>query len=261
MRPAAIRLWGRVMSLQHRIRLGLRRLGVDVERYPASDPMFNVVRLLTHFGIDCVVDIGANSGGFASAIRGLGYSGRIISLEPLSGPFELLAAQASTDPGWDAIRVAAGSEDGEIRINIAGNGGASSSVLAMLDTHANAAPESRYVGTEAVPQRRLDGLLPEYGIDSSHPVFLKLDVQGYEVAVLDGAVELFGAGAIAGLQMELSLVPLYAGAITYKEGLDRAERLGMSLMGLIPGFPDPLSGRLLQFDAVFFAEPSTHLAP
>jgi FkbM family methyltransferase len=245
------------MSLQHRIRLGLRRLGVDFERYPASDPMFGVVRLLEHFGINCVVDVGANSGGFASTIRGLGYSGRIVSLEPLSGPFEILAAQAAKDPDWEALRVAAGDGDGDIRINIAGNGGASSSVLAMLDTHADAAPESRYVGAEVVPQRRLDGLLPKLGIEPSHPAFLKLDVQGYEAAVLDGAVELFGAGAITGLQMELSLVPLYAGAITYQEGIDRAERLGMSLMGLVPGFSDPISGRLLQADAVFFSEPST----
>lgn len=221
--------------------------------------MFSVVQLLAHFGIDCVIDVGANSGGFASTIRSVGYPGRIVSLEPLSGPFELLAAQAAKDPDWEALRVAAGDEDGEITINIAGNAGASSSVLAMLDTHADAAPESRYVGTEEVPQRRLDGLLPEIGIDSAHPAFLKLDVQGYEAAVLDGAAELFGAGAIKGLQMELSLVPLYAGAITYTDGLDRAERLGMSLMGLLPGFSDPRSGRLLQVDAVFFAEPSTHV--
>jgi FkbM family methyltransferase len=247
------------MSLQHQLRLGLRQLGVDLQRYPSSDPMFSVVRLLAHLGINCVVDVGANSGGFASTIRSLGYSGRIVSLEPLSGPFELLAARAAKDPDWDVLRVAAGDEDGEIRINIAGNGGASSSVLAMLDTHADAAPESRYVGTEVVPQRRLDVLLPGLGIGPSRPAFLKLDVQGYEAAVLDGAVELFGAGAITGLQMELSLVPLYAGAITYKEGLDRAERLGMSLMGLIPGFADPFSRRLLQVDAVFFVEPSTNV--
>lgn len=244
------------MGLQHRLRLGLRHVGIDLARYPSSDPMFCVVQLLAHFGVDCVVDVGANSGGFASTIRSLGYSGRIVSLEPLSGPFKLLAARAAKDPAWEAIRVAAGDTDGVITINVAGNEGASSSVLAMLDTHADAAPESRYVGTEIVPQRRLDGLLPELGINSTNPAFLKLDVQGYESTVLDGAVELLGKAAITGLQMELSLVPLYAGAITYSEGIDRAERLGMSLMGLLPGFSDPHSGRLLQADAVFFAEPS-----
>lgn len=242
------------MSFRRQLRLGLRRAGLDLVRYPQNDPMFRVVRLLEHFGIDCVVDVGANNGGFASAIRSLGYSGRIVSLEPLSGPFKILAARAAKDPDWEALRVAAGDEDCEITVNIAGNAAASSSVLPMLDTHAAAAPESRYVGTELVPQRRLDGLLPKFGIGSARPAYLKLDVQGYEAAVLDGSVELFGAGAITGLQMELSLVPLYAGSITYQEGLDRGERLGMTLMGLLPGFSEPCSGRLLQMDAIFFRE-------
>lgn len=245
------------MSFQHRLRLGLRRVGIDVVRYPSTAPMFNVVRLLEHFGIDCVIDVGANNGGFASTIRSLGYSGRIVSLEPLSGPFELLAARAAKDPDWEALPVAAGDADCEIEINVAGNEGHSSSVLAMLDTHADAAPASLYVGTETVSQRRLDGLLPEFGIGSEHTAFLKLDVQGYEATVLDGAAGLFDAGAIVGLQMELSLLPLYAGAMTYAEGLNRAERLGMSLMGLLPGFSDPRSGRLLQADAVYFVEPVT----
>lgn len=242
------------MSFQHRLRLALRSAGIDLARYPESDPMFGVVRLLSHFGIDCVVDVGANDGGFASTIRNLGFAGRILSLEPLSGPFGVLEARAAKDSAWDAVRVAAGDEDCEIKINVAGNSGHSSSVLAMLETHEDAAPESHYVGTEVVAQRRLDGLLPEFGIGSARPVFLKLDVQGYEAAVLDGAAELFAAGAISGLQMELSLVPLYAGAMTYVEGLQRGEHLGMSQMGLIPGFSDPRSGRLLQADAVFFRD-------
>ncbi len=245
------------MSLQHRLRLGLRRVGIDLARYPASDPMLSVVRLLDHFAIDCVIDVGANDGGYASTIRRLGYSGRIVSFEPLRAPFEKLAARASVDSAWDVVHAAVGDEDRDVVINVAGNGGASSSVLPMLDAHANAAPESRYVGTEVVPQRRLDGILPEFGVGKQCPSFLKLDVQGYEAAVLDGAQELLGARAIVGLQLELSLVPLYAGAITYREGLERAEHLGMALMGLVPGFSDPRSGRLLQTDAVFFAEPPT----
>lgn len=241
------------MGLQHQLRQGLRLMGIDLTRYPSSDPMFSVVRLLEHFGIDCVVDVGANSGGFASTIRRLGYSGRIVSLEPLSSSFALLAARAAKDPAWETLRLAAGNEDCEIEINVAGNAGHSSSVLQMLSTHSDAAPESHYVGTEVVPQRRLDGLLPELGIGPAHPAFLKLDVQGYEASVLDGATALLSAGAIKGLQMELSLVPLYELAMTYKEGLERGEQLGMSLMGLLPGFSDPRSGRLLQADAVFFA--------
>ncbi|MDQ1246888.1 MAG: hypothetical protein QG597_1256 [Actinomycetota bacterium] len=248
------------MTLQHRLRLGLRHLGIDLARYPASDPMWGVVQLLNHFAIDCVIDVGANDGGFASTIRRLGYRGRIVSVEPLTAPFKVLAARAATHPDWEVVQVALGDEDRDIVINVAGNAAASSSVLPMLDAHATAAPESRYVGTETVRQRRLDGLLPEFGVSKQHPAFLKLDVQGYEAAVLDGAANLLEAGAIVGLQMELSLVPLYDGAITYREALERVELLGMELMGLIPGFSDPRSGRLLQADAVFFAEQTTHLA-
>jgi hypothetical protein len=41
------------------------------------------------------------------------------------------------------------------------------------------------------------------------------------------------------LQLELSLVPLYEGAMLYHEALDFAERHGFSLMQVIPGFTDP----------------------
>ncbi len=131
------------MTVKNRLRLGLRRVGIDLARYPESDPMFGVVRLLAHFGVGCVVDVGANSGGFASTIRTLGHSGRIVSFEPLSGPFELLAARAAKDPPWEARRVAAGDQDCDIEINIAGNAAASSSVLPMLDARCSRQRRSR----------------------------------------------------------------------------------------------------------------------
>lgn len=56
------------------------------------------------------------------------------------------------------------------------------------------------------------------------------------------------------MQLELSLIPLYEGAMTYRDGLDRVEAYGMSLMDVSPVFTDPTSGRLLQADAVFFRE-------
>lgn len=230
------------------------RLGVDVVRYPLHDPLARTVKLLDHHGITCVVDIGANDGGFATAIRDLGYAGRIISFEPLSGPFKALQRRSRSDRLWEAHRLAAGDTTQQVTVNIAGNSALSSSVLPMLDTHVAAAPASRYVGSEVVSQRRLDMVLPALGVDPGGRTFLKVDVQGYEERVLDGAASLFDDGVIGGVQLELSLVPLYAGAMSYRQGLDRAERLGMTLMGLDPVFADPQTGRLLQADAVFFAE-------
>jgi hypothetical protein len=66
---------------------------------------------------------------------------------------------------------------------------------------------------------------------------------------------LAGAGAVleraTALQVELSLVPLYAGAPTLRRMLGLCEDAGFELHGLVPGFHDPASGRLLQMDGLF----------
>jgi len=242
------------MKFKHELRHLVQRFGIDVVRYPLHDPLARLVKLLEYHRVNCVVDVGANDGEFASEIRGLGYSGRIISFEPLQQPFELLQRKAVADANWETRQCAVGDAKGEVTINVSGNAGLSSSVLPMLDTHIGVAPKSRYVGTETVRQERLDELLPDLGIGADVRTFLKIDVQGYERAVLDGAAALFADEAIVGLQLELSLVPLYEGAMTYRDGLDRAENLGMTLMGLDPVFADPKTGQLLQVDAVFFSQ-------
>lgn len=240
------------MELKHSVRNFAQRFGFDVVRYPLANPLARTVQLLNHYRIDCVLDVGANSGGFGSAIRRHGFAGRIISFEPLHRPYEFLLSKAENDGNWDAFRLAIGNSDGQLTVNVSGNAGLSSSALPMLDLHASAAPHSRYVGAESVRQERLDALFPTLGLRASNRVFLKVDVQGYEKAVLDGAGQLFSDRAFLGLQLELSLAPLYAGAMSYREGLDFAERAGMTIMGLDPVFADPKTGRLLQADAVFF---------
>jgi len=240
------------MTLKSQLRQMIQRFGIDVVRHPLHNPLARTAKLLDHFQVNCVVDVGANDGGFATAIRGLGYAGQIISFEPLKGPYEALQRRATGDADWETLKCAIGDTAGEVTVNVSGNAGLSSSVLPMLDTHTNAAPNSRYVAAETVRKERLDEVLPLLGVSPDNRTFLKIDVQGYERAVLDGASQLFANGAIAGLQLELSLVPLYRGAMTYREGLDRAEALGMTLMGLDPVFVDPNSGQLLQVDAVFF---------
>ncbi|WP_328351403.1 FkbM family methyltransferase [Mycobacterium sp. NBC_00419] len=245
------------MRWKHELRHVVQRFGLDIVRYPLHDPLARTVKLLEHHHIDCVVDVGANDGGFATSIRRLGYAGRIISFEPLRRPFESLDRKAAADPNWDTHRCAIGDTNGEVTINVSADAGLSSSVLPMLQSHTDAAPQSRHVSTETVSQKRLDQVLPTLRVGPTHRTFLKVDVEGYESAVLDGASDLLAAGGIVGLQLELSLVPLYEGAMKYREGLDRAEGLGMTLMGLDAVFADPESGQLLQADAVFFADQPT----
>jgi FkbM family methyltransferase len=226
----------------------VRNVGLDVARYPQSDPLFRVASLLSESGVTRVIDVGANSGQYASEIRRLGFQGAIVSLEPLLDPFSELAAKAAKDPNWQVLRFAAGSERGSALINVAANHGASSSLLPMLDAHALAAPDAMFIGTERIEVRTLDELWDEI-TSPTDIVFLKIDVQGFEKQVLDGSSD--HLRDVFGIQMELSFVPLYDGGWDYLSALTWARDSGFELVALIPGFTSPSSSRMLQADGVF----------
>ena len=66
------------MSVLHAVRGGVQRLGLDVQRFPRSAPLFQVVRLMDRRGVTCVIDVGANVGQYASELRRLGYRTSIL---------------------------------------------------------------------------------------------------------------------------------------------------------------------------------------
>lgn len=238
------------MTIKHAIKQLARKLGVEMNWYnPAQSQHARLFKLLAHHGIDTVVDVGANDGGFGRSLREGGFRGRILSFEPLEDAHRSLTAVASGDADWYvAPRMALGAEDTEIEINVAGNS-TSSSILPMLSAHTEAAPQSSYVGSQRVPLRRLDGMNHAV-IDKSNSILLKIDTQGYEMPVLQGATSLLPS--IRGVVLELSLTPLYESQTLYLGMIEWLSHQGFELWNVIPGFTDPLSGRMLQMDGVFF---------
>lgn len=224
----------------------LARRGFVVRRHPAVRRQ----ALLQRHGVDLVFDVGAATGSYARELRHFGYEGGIVSFEPLEGPHAALSAAAATDPSWRTHRCALGAEAATATIHVASNSD-SSSLLPMARAHVDAAPEVGYVGQETVGVCRLDDIAPE------HPgsrVFLKLDTQGFERAVLQGAVETLRR--CVGLQVELSFVPLYEGGPLADEMLAFAYERGFRMVAIDPGFSDP-RGELLQADGVFFKTSDT----
>lgn len=227
-----------------------RQLGLDIRRYrPANSPGPQMISMLAAHNVNLVFDVGANTGQFAKAIRGDGFNGRIVSFEPLIAAHEQLVASSKTDSLWEvAPRCAIGSEDGEISIHVAHNS-ASSSVLQMLQAHVDVSPGSYYVRDEQVPLRRLDSLALGY-LQPDSVAFLKVDTQGYEDRVLEGATQLLDR--IVGVQLELSLIPLYEGQCLFTEMVDRLKLNGFELWAIWQSFIDESNGRLLQVDATWF---------
>lgn len=228
----------------------IRNYGFDIQRYnPSLSTDAQLMMMLEKHKVNLIFDIGANVGQFGRQLRDAGYKGRIVSFEPLSTAREKLLSASQNDPLWEVAQQAAiGSENGETEIHVAGNS-VSSSVLAMLDTHINAAPDSAPVGREKVPLRRLDTIALERLAPDS-VLFMKIDTQGYEDNVLEGATRLLGEAV--GLQIELSLVPLYQGQGLYDEMIAQLNANGFELWGLTSAFVDPSNGRLLQIDATLF---------
>ncbi len=207
--------------------------------------------MLACHGVDVVFDVGANIGQFAQSLREAGYQGRTVSFEPLSAAHAQLLRASEGDVQWQvAPRTAIGDHEGEVEMHIAGNS-VSSSALGMLGSHAKADPASAYVGTERARLSRLDVLSRDYLRTGSVP-FLKIDTQGYEDRVLAGATELLRN--VAGLQLELSFVPLYEGQQLFDTLVNRLNALGFSIWGVWPGFYDPSNGRMLQVDVAFFRD-------
>ncbi|WP_036478223.1 FkbM family methyltransferase [Myxosarcina sp. GI1] len=229
----------------------LRNLGIEIKRYlPKRSEMARMQHFFSYYGIDLVLDVGANIGEYALLLRDLDYKGQIVSFEPLSKPHAQLVAASDRDIYWEAApRMAIGDKDGEITINISAND-RSSSVLDVLEDHVDAAPNSAYVDSEIVKLSSLDTIAPKYLTTEFDSVFLKIDVQGFERQVLAGATKILPR--IKGIQIELSLVPLYQGQPHYIEMLKFLEQLGYELHAVIPGFTDPKTGRLLQMDGIFF---------
>ncbi len=238
------------MTIKHGLKNLAFRYGIEVKRYDAtvsSEARF--FKLLDTRGIDTVIDVGANDGEYGRMLRQRGYKSTIVSFEPLRDEHERLLAAAEGDRQWFvAPRMALGDENKEIDINVAGNS-CSSSVLPMNERHELAAPQSRYIGVQRVPMRRLDDVRHP-AIDTGRSILLKVDTQGFEMPVLSGAPNLLQT--IQGLQLELSLTQLYAGQVLYLDMIHWLRERGFDLWNVIPGFVEPASGRLLQIDGIFF---------
>ena len=229
------------------IRKALHRVGVDVLRYDGRHYVARRrIEVIRTTRTTFVVDVGAGSGQFVGWLRDAGYDGRVVSFEPVADAFSRVKRRAEGDPGLSCHRIALGDRDGEVRLNRAGNIW-SSSLLPMTARQKDAAPESAYVWEESVRLARLDSL----GIvQPDDRVYLKIDVQGAEGAVLDGAAGVLDR--VVAVELELSLVELYEGQELLPALLERLRRTGFALVWLGEAvFRDPLSGEILAMDGIF----------
>jgi hypothetical protein len=119
----------------------------------------------------------------------------------------------------------------------------------MTSLHNEAAPGSEYLSEEEIEIKTLDAIFDTLRI-AGEKVFLKVDTQGYEKKVMDGAIN--SLSGISGIQLELSATELYQGEENYYSLCRFLEERNFHLVRVIPGFSSKKTGDMLQFDAIFF---------
>jgi FkbM family methyltransferase len=217
------------------------RFGIEIRRWRPFDR--RRARRLADAGIDLVVDVGAGQGQYGALLREHGYHGRIVSFEPVPQSFAELRSRSAGDARWEIHNVALGAAAGSGKMHVASNL-ASSSFLPLLSELEETVPELAVTGSTEVSVARLDDIDVSGG-----PLMLKLDVQGYEDRVLDGAAETLRRAVL--LECELSLAELYGDQAQLAKLLFRLDGSGFRMVDLDPFFYDPRDGRVLSIDALF----------
>ena len=233
------------MSYREFLKRAGRRVGVDMTSWPLGAPAYALFRALVEPDPDVIIDVGANSGQFAQECRGFGYTKQIISFEPGRQAYASLMANAKVDPQWSTVRRALSDSAGTSTLFTTDNGGLSSSLMPMLDSHRTAAPEVHVTGREDVPVTTLD----EYFTETTHQtIALKLDTQGAEASILVGAQKTLPL--IHAIRLECSLLPLYEGEWLWHDVDVWMHEQGFRLAGVAPSFASRQTGIQQQLDAV-----------
>lgn len=235
------------------VKLFEKLLGVRIVRPRQVGTVYeeeHLARFLNQFSIDCVLDVGANEGQYATMLRHrAGYKGLIVSFEPILEIANTLAEKARADKNWVVIPRALDEISRTAVLNVM-----NSSVFTSLNAPAFDQPDIfskenkviRRVELEtSTLQREMEELSSRY--DFQRP-FLKLDTQGHDLAVAKGSGTLLKK--FVGIQTELSIVPIYENSEGFVSTINWFNASGFSLSAFVPNnqghFP-----RLIETDAIF----------
>lgn len=237
-----------------------RPLGIEVARrgsvWALVEPE-QLRRFLVRFRVDCVFDVGANTGQYASRLRHIGFRGLIVSIEPIPEAAAKIARAASRDNLWIVRQLALDSRVRTVQFNVMSDSQFSSLHEPDHSTTAAFIERNRVERQIPVQTETIANLYPllEAEFKFKRP-FLKLDTQGHDVAVVQGADAYIKQ--FVGLQSELALTQLYKDSKTIQEALDYYRALGFRLSALVPNnageFPDLNEVDCIMYNSAFLPE-------
>lgn len=203
---------------------------------------------LRNMGIDTVLDVGANTGQFASACRVVFPDATLYSFEPIPECYQALNLKMGRDSRFTAFNAAIGSENGQATLHRM-SFSESSSLMEPAPLLKSAFPWAESTSEIIVDLRTLDSYLPELELGAK--ILLKIDVQGYEESVLLGAPKVLSHASV--VIAEVSFVPLYGDKATFGTIYGLMTEMGFEFSGLMDQLLHPETAQILEGDALFLS--------
>lgn len=157
-----------------------RRVVWSRSHFPEAEMRF--LHRLPGDAFDVAIDVGAALGGYAWILNR--KARRVIAFEPGRIHADFLQ-KGLVGTRIELVRAAVGREEGSVVLYTPG-GDTAALHSATLSTD-NPVVQGQDVRTSTVPQLHLDGLMVEKLRPGERVDFLKVDVEGYELAVFEGA--------------------------------------------------------------------------
>ena len=193
-----------------------------------------------------IIDIGANEGQFAKKFLSIVPEAQFYCFEPLIEPFQKLSDNFSKMNNFHLYSFALGDSEGKVKMN-KNEYSPSSSMLPMRDEHKNAFEFARKEFEEFVSLKKMDDILKDEKLQN--PYMIKIDVQGYELPVIEGGIETIKNADM--IILETSFVKLYEGAPLFGDIYKKLTDLGFAYNGSFEQLMRPGDGKILQQDAIF----------
>jgi len=219
----------------------LRSHGYDIIKYHSFYDSY-----LKTLGIKTILDIGANTGEFSKEMRALFPDAEIYAFEPLKDCFNVMNTKMGQDLKFHPYNIALGETNGESVIQRS-SFHPSSSLRKMAQLHKELYPKTKDSFEEKIQIARLDDIVKDIPLKT--PMFIKMDVQGFEDSVIKGGTETIKKASV--LQVETSFVPLYENQPLFGDIHTQLQALGFSYRGTSAIHRNPKTGELLYQDSIF----------
>ncbi len=229
----------------------LRKCGYQISKTHTLEYKISVgeYKWLQDYGIKTVIDVGANIGQFALMIHKIINDAAIYSFEPISECYEELVNKEDQINKLKCFNLALGKETREGVIN-RNEFLPSSSILDMESLHKEAFPYTAKTNQEKINITSLDKIHNE--IDWVQKILLKIDVQGYELEVLEGAKN--SLNSVDLIIVETTFLKLYNNQPLFEDVYNFLYSRSFRYRGNFDQIINPNTGRILQADAIFVKE-------